>query len=403
MDHLQIYTPFEDIYYSLSIFEGTEIKNEVFSHRVLAFADLIENIIFSDEILFEKEDGEIDKKYHGIMDNLGINHHFKGNPNLEFSNGEDLKSDLYTYMAKEIAIPQMKIDIPEELKVLGEISFDWKNKSSEAIINSGVNLLSEKEVQLKDQILFFADLVHDDITDFEEDSFQDYFTLINWIRSNEEFYHSRDGVIWSKQQIVQFLSILLVGYNQSALTLATENDIAWYPTSLKGELMLNTPLFAPSSKVFVSKLNNHKYQELSKLNDFIYNKHTKFLKLPILFSHILSKVDSLSDFIDYVIEIKNSKELKKYRKWCNELDLLLIEGNQADSIKIIKETEKVIKKIASQNDVNKKVNIQISFPPSVSFDVPANKSRQNSLIFLKKLYNETLIPYLNMEKLKKII
>jgi len=191
---------------------------------------------------------------------------------------------------------------------------------------------------------------------------------------------------------------MFYGMVESAIKTSINNSIPYYPTTLDSEAIFTMPFFAPSSKIFLDKINDKKYEEALKLNDFIYCKYNKALRLPILFNFILSKADNIYQLIDIAFELREQKPTKDFKYRCYQINEALENGKQEDALKMIDEIDIYIKNINNTIKQSRFINTIISFLPN-NIILPDSNPNKNYLMFLKKIYFQSLSPVMLKNKI----
>ena len=205
--------------------------------------------------------------------------------------------------------------------------------------------------------------------------------------------------------ILHFVSKYFQMSTETGISSSLYFNSAYYPYSLKSPLYLNKPVFVPSGAVILDKLADQKEEELIKFEDYIYHYNlVKVVQFPILFDYVLSRANKPEDIFKVALDIRDDKSTRGYRKWCRELDECLIQGKQFESVKMIDEVEKFLNNMTKHIPLGPpKVQIQISFPPAVIFEIPdINITRKDHLLFLEKIYRGSLNPLVHNDKLSKL-
>src|SRR6476620_10827101 len=95
------------------------------------------------------------------------------------------------------------------------------------------------------------------------------------------------------------------------------------------------------------------------------------LRLPLIFTYLLSKASKPSDIIDLVFDMRSSKEASKFREKCRELNET--RNNDPHLInKKLKEMDNELKKIENGFDLmsTDQISVSASLPYGISISAP---------------------------------
>lgn len=128
-------------------------------------------------------------------------------------------------------------------------------------------------------------------------------------------------------------------------------------------------------------------KELIKYYDSV-NEHLPVKRIdypfPILLDYLFDKY-SLHDIIRGAFELKHKKMVVKFRKEMDELDKAWENGNIKNINEYFIEIEHIVNILSKSIKYDKKLNLTISFPPALSFDVNFLHKKPFHSVFLKDL------------------
>ena len=229
------------------------------------------------------------------------------------------------------------------------------------------------------------------------DEFTPIFQLL------EEYRDQHQQIDKDYAPVLSFLLLSIRNMSESALLTSFRDKLVFYPDEQQCHFLNMRPFFAPSSKVFVKKLGDEKIKKAQEINDFIFNNSIEIIHLPLLFDYVLSKASKVTELITIALDIRDKPATKAYRDWCSECDNYLQNGEQEKALKLIHSANKYIQKISQITNIQTKIQIQLSYPPAIIFDLPPNIfSRQNHLVFLKQIYSGTYSPILQNNRIRKV-
>lgn len=400
----QIYVAGEDVLYGLSALTGEiDINSPQYVFRTVAFADLIENMILSEKMIFDdisEEDGNftyiksiIKRNYlqEDIIETEKLD--------LPFSeHSPHLMQDMATVAGFEPkTLNHLSAD--EQQKFMHEqLEMFWNNAKEFALPGYVASFPRHKIPELLDIISFVG--IDLNLLDGEE-------VKNSWNKTFSELgKKANEDLVLEDQIRLKALIIAFSALTESALTISVHKNIPNVPSPLKANYLTNSLLFAPSSKIFLDKLNDLKHKKMVEFNDFMYNKYMRMIRMPLLFNYVISKSNSIQDVFAIAKDLKYSKEIQSYRNWCTLFDDLLSAGKQEDALKILTEVDSLVKRINDKTCVEnnrKQISVQLSFPPAISFNVKMMEKNRKYMGFLKKVYDESMSPIVAQEKVKKII
>ena len=158
-------------------------------------------------------------------------------------------------------------------------------------------------------------------------------------------------------------------------------------------------LFSP-----YDKLRYDAYQEL-KQKGLIHHKY-RSLPFPQIFYYIVSKASNLLELIEIAIDLRDNKNAKGFRKFCNELVQAEINDDYISANRMFDEVETYLKRICTYQQTRYSAEFQFSFPlkmPSITLaGVPIDLKRKKYLLFLKQILST--VNYADIEsKLNNIL
>jgi len=391
-----IYIPSESLYYALFPLADRRIKKGSLEARMTALAQFIDCLILADEVVTDRGNYKIDRDLAELIqqceldDKLGY---------LEVGNIDEIPLSAAMHLAPSAfsilpgvseMIRESKIgDLPlEELtrQFLDDFEAAWHNKMfpvSQGEENNIVDFLGSVFPYMAEELTA------------EQQHFLDAI---------EELFMNDGLPPDTNEKMRSIFSWIFRGITEASLNTALGYGMAYYPYSLQSTVILSRPVFAPSSNVFMDKLTDAKYERLAELNDFLYTKHSRIVHLPILFDYVLSKADSPAQIIKIALDVRERKDVRKYRGWCKKLDEALAQGQQEEAIKLIEAVKSYIDEISGRiKESPPKISVQVSFPPAIIFDVPSlDLTRKGHLVFLEKIYRGTRSPLVRGQKVAKL-
>jgi hypothetical protein len=402
--------PVENLYYAFSALEEKELPS--FETRLKAFADFLECMILSENLVYDYGDQPIDYYVSQYIDAYELRDALKP---LELSNTSSLQSHFIYILSgwkNEIDIDAFEKSLQSLIEsdlgndntfleqLLNQAKYYTSDELSEIIRSITENTRSEVLLPRKIEVLDFLETIVPHIIDFPDyiknygiDTWAQYFSLVKGISDSNP----------DRSLIDSLLGSFFQGITETALTASFRDGLIFQPYSLQSKLITSMPMFAPSSKVFLGKLTDNKYQSLVDFNDFFYDSSSQPIYLPILFNYLISKSNNIKDIFDVAMDLRERKETRNYRAWCTELDKALIEGYQEEARKMIKGADDYINKISSITNVSIKSQVQISFPPAVILDTPQfAPSRRRHLLFLHKVYHGSRSPLVLRDRIARI-
>ncbi len=444
MADTQLFMPFEDLHYSLSMINHGIDDDGVFASRMSYFAEFVESLVLSDFIILEDSPSEdenlvkADKEAFGILEELGIRQQFvvkkmKGvgvtehAPNaiaqfvkpsyistdpdifpeldetalLEFLSHDaplnSFQKDHFTHLEDFMRFYTQKYDLlnPEEWRFLKEIV-----KIAVRVEKTGNPVDRQREIQKMIDYFTETDLSRIDITKFGLPKVVDFSQL----DPSELAQLDLSPTLPNHDYFEKMILMYFWGIHDSVVSMVLREGLVWQPMPLRANFLLNTPVFSRTDKSMLSKLNNAATQKIFEQYDLIYENYSQNIPFPILFNYILSQSHSIRDVFEIALELKFSKELRRYKSWCNELDQCLRYGMIKDANKLIADARNFINRITNPKINDARFSLQISFPPSISFEIPVGSpgKRENQLIFLKNIYEGASTPESLHGKVKKL-
>ena len=199
----------------------------------------------------------------------------------------------------------------------------------------------------------------------------------------------------SQVQVDEFLLSLAIyfqGATESAVNESLRQGHGFMPLPLQSRYIAS-PGYRPSTGTMLGKIAIAHNAQGKDLRDLMFDKYSRYTQVPLLFGYIVSRAASLEGIFDFALSLREEKDVSRYRQWCTLLDQALEDGNQAEAIRLIDEVDKYVERLSSRKGWGlPKVDVQLAFPPSISFGLPEGllSQRKNHLIFLRRVYQGTL-------------
>lgn len=406
-----VYIPAENLFYAFSLLIADDKQISYKSaYRLRALADLVETVVLSENIVF---DSDQDIRPIDVF-------------TTEILNEYKLNSIILGENFSPVSLKEHSLRIFSKLRTEGldttlqRIRGYFSDHDFPITVEDWISL-TENFFDISAST--FSTIQQDDVLDFIKatlpvliSSPEDFLEVIpkgllpnsfqkTWVELSEQIQYGLLDSSQLKQQphLLGFLAFYFQGGTESALTLSLRNNLPFFPNIQQSNLILSKPFFAPSSKVFFDKLNNERYAAVEKLNDFFYENYSASVRLPILFDYIVSKADNPKEIFEVALDIREKKETRRYKAWCKELDETLKGGLQQEAIKLVRSVNDYIEGLMKPANSSRNMQVQISFPPAVIFDLPLSDSnRKNHLVFLRHVYEDLKVPTFQAEKIRKI-
>lgn len=140
-------------------------------------------------------------------------------------------------------------------------------------------------------------------------------------------------------------------------------------------------------KDVIDKLDQELLHFYDCTNGHLVTKKIHF-NTSVLLDYIFQQAttDQPDEILEKTIDLRYSSKVVNFRKELNELDDAWSSGNIKHINEYFWEIENIIKKLGDPGE-NHKLNITISFPPAISFDINFPKRRPVQAVFLKELAN----------------
>lgn len=390
MINYQLYMPAEDIGYALSVFENRD-SNYISSFKIESLCHFLECIVLADKIIYDI--GDEDDKYDNILEHFFS--HFEisdliiGEPAVQgfndfFPDADPLLLAIYKFGQNYPDYDQS--DLSTTLVTLDDF---FKNYNLQNNIN---NFFHENKARVFD----FLDFMTKKMYDFGEVS-----ELLNLLNNIDNFSKLEKNELNAFATVHRLYSAVVM----SSITTSILKDTTFFPSLHSSQFVLSQPMFAPSAQIFIDQITNKKYDEAIKLNDFLYKKYSLPVKIPLLANYIFSKAATIEELFHIALDIRSQKSVKNYRKRCASIDEALVEGHQEDAVRMVQEIVNHIKEIEKGKIVPIPTQFQLSFPPSIIFNLPKNmvNRRKQHLMFLNKIYFESKSPIIIRDKIEKLL
>lgn len=403
-----VYQPIEDLHYAFSVILDEDLDSLVFMHRLNMLADLIDEIVLAESMVCDapgEATEEYDKRLFDLLQHLGLGSIITPARLGEQSLEEHVNTVQYLFPKVEgVVISELDPDVALAEKLQSTGFFDFDRDELKQILSHNYNLAVSSAVG--------EDMLH--VLDYVRKAFNSEEMLLDPIVFNwKADPMSLDDIFEAVKQNTcppeskQLIEGLVAFYWQicvdTALYTAFKEGLVLKPVELHSRLILSRPIFSSSSKIFVDKLSSKKYQNMARLNDFLYAKYTKFIELPILFNYILSKANSFNELFDIALDLRQQKITRRFRRWCMDIDEALASGDQETAVRMIDETEDYIRDITNKTKSQLKTQVQVSFPPAVTLELPSVDIKRNYyLAFLKHLYKRSPLPVTQKDKIRQI-
>lgn len=140
-------------------------------------------------------------------------------------------------------------------------------------------------------------------------------------------------------------------------------------------------------KDVIDKLDQELLHFYDCTNGHLVTKKIHF-NTSVLLDYIFQQAttDQPDEILEKTIDLRYSSKVVNFRKELNELDDAWSSGNIKHINEYFLEIENIVKKLGDSGE-NHKLNITISFPPAISFDINFPRRRPVQAVFLKELAN----------------
>lgn len=403
------YYPFENLAYAFSVLRQPSPSSDALIARIRALADLIETIVLSDRVVFDYEDeNQSDTYMYQLIGEFGLQSVLlpfrpqsvsleEHAPNTLMPVAQDIHDDvLLEYLLRDAQRPDSTLlyDMFENPRSFSQTAVMAVIQS--LIKNTPVQILAGRKREVFDYIRVVDEVLGLGLPIDPEQGIASWSELIDQL---EQGALPRDLEATAQQLTLSIFHLL----TDSALTTAFREGAALQPYELQSQLILAMPVFAPSSKVFLDKVDQARQAEAARLNDFVHSAYSRTVSFPILFEYVLSQARSLKDLFQVALDLRERREVRRYRSWCALLDSVLRQGAQRDAVNMIAEADEFIASLTRCVSSTPKMQLQISFPPAAIFEVPlAINGRKQHLVFLKQVYADTRTPFYNQRRIAEI-
>lgn len=136
-------------------------------------------------------------------------------------------------------------------------------------------------------------------------------------------------------------------------------------------------------KDVISKIDEELNQYYEQVNECLPLKRISY-SFPVLLDYLLDRY-CLEDIIKGAFELKQSKPLVEFRKEMDALDKAWENGNIKNIKEYFTKIEHVIGVLSGSIKCDKRINLTISFPPALSFDIAVPHKKTFHSVFLKDL------------------
>ncbi|MCB0544983.1 MAG: hypothetical protein KDC70_15760 [Saprospiraceae bacterium] len=451
MSDTRFFLPFEDLHYSFSLFTDHTDDDDRLSARLRYFADFLENLVLSDRLIIEENDsGEFiwaDQEVIEICDSFRLSSQFEFRKMEGVSAGEHSPNVFGPFLQAigqagnlsdlNVAEILSQDDLFQHFDHLTQHhSFATLHDKNFREIYDYIQFLTAKYGMLKEggwEAIAKTTKAFEQLkTSYDERHLRAYLdaalNIFDYgiepklfglpdniatlnargeINISKVINNEKLKALVSKERIQDFeewVLLIFYGFSDSALSMVLREGLVWNPSPLRANLLLNTPVFARTDKQLLKTLDSAAMHRVAEHFDQIHERYTRFIQFPLLFNYIITQANSVKDIFDIALNLKASKELRRYKTWCSELDNCLQEGMLKDANKLISDANQFISRITSPKISESKFSLQISFPPAVSFETPIGMPdfRKNHLIFLKDVYEGASTPKALEEKAKKL-
>ena len=379
----QLYWSPENIGYALSLTDGKDRSDAAFWARALALAELLEALVLATELATDIGNSPID---------------------------EQISARINTFNLADVITPTALTDAPlSEHSRLMPSDYDALNIPGDNLSEWMANLGKEDLKTFRDSVSHNLKLQPlyrnpDEAVDFSKFLFEAYAqmdvkpmqpSLAGFSSISEVFDAFYSGEL-SKLQAQEFRLMVAIAFQlstESAVNESLRQGHGFMPLPLQTEFIISSPRSRLATSSMLEKAAKAHNEQGKDLRDLMFDKYSRKIEVPLLFGYILSNSSNLEDIFSTALFLRDERDVIRYRKWCFMLDQALEDGDQTEAIRLIDEVDKYVAKLSSTKGWNlPKVDVQIAFPPSISFGLPQGwlGRRRNHLLFLRRVYQGTL-------------
>lgn len=193
--------------------------------------------------------------------------------------------------------------------------------------------------------------------------------------------------------ILPIMALIVRGYFH--LIYSIENSIPYQPLTARAPFIQHELYYSATKRVCFRQILLREYEEIraelsSEAND-ILNTRVFEVDVPLVLAYVLRKSKSIDDVLDRALELRESKNLVRYREFCDGIEKRLL-TEDISSIEMNKLRGELwgIAYDTCRSSLIERMSISIGIPPSISLGLPISGMRKKKgLLFLYDLQSVT--------------
>jgi hypothetical protein len=193
--------------------------------------------------------------------------------------------------------------------------------------------------------------------------------------------------------VLPIMALVIRGYFH--LIYSIEAGIPYQPLIARAPFIQHELYYPETKRVCFRQILLREFEEIratvsAEANE-VLNARVFEVPLPLVLAYVLRKSKSADDILDRALELRESKNLVRYRNFCADIErrLLTEELNPLEVKKLKGELYSISYETCSSSLIER-MSISIGIPPSISLGLPISvKKKKKGLLFLYDLQSVT--------------
>lgn len=193
--------------------------------------------------------------------------------------------------------------------------------------------------------------------------------------------------------ILPIMALIVRGYFH--LIYSIEHGIPYQPLTARAPFIQHELYYSVTNRVCFRQILLREYKkiraELSLEANDILNTRVFEVDVPLVLAYVLRKSKSIDDVLDRALELRESKNLVRYREFCDDIEKrLLTEDISSTEMNKLRGELRGIAYDTCRSSLIERMSISIGIPPSISLELPISGiGKKKGLLFLYNLQSVT--------------
>jgi hypothetical protein len=267
-----------------------------------------------------------------------------------------------------------------------EINTFWPNRDYYHLVFEGISFIDD---YLESEMS--VDLEHHYNNDKFLSKFPNFFPrglTFDWPESKDSNIPSLHNIL------LPFIALIIRGYFH--LITSIETGIPYQPLAARAPFIHHELYYSVTKMVFIRQVLLREFEKIrSKISyeaNHILQSRVFETEVPLVLAYIMKISRNRNEILDRALELRESKNVVRYRNYCDDLQHKLVSEDIPPSkvIKIKCDMERIANEVIKKESILERTSISIGIPIGISLGLPITRwGKKKGLLFLYDLQSVT--------------